>query len=238
MKMDGSVRVVPTPAARIRVGDSCARAGETAQFSVTLDLLSAQEIVGIQLDVTFDLATPIAEGSSGGPACRVDPTIGKEATAFVFQPMGCIPETNCTGVRAFVLSFTNQDPLPNGATLYTCDVNIPAGTVPGTYPLAASMQDASGPRGAPAAALASDGQLVVKQPPACPGDSNGDLVVGIAELIIGVNLLITDATADTCAAFDTDGSGKLTIAELIQGVNSALTGCSDAAANGELGLEP
>jgi hypothetical protein len=63
----------------------------------------------------------------------------------------------------------------------------------------------------------------------CPGDCLGDGMVGINELIQGVNIALGNAAASTCPAFDLDGNGQVSINELIAGVNSAQSGCPAAA---------
>ncbi len=59
----------------------------------------------------------------------------------------------------------------------------------------------------------------------CVGDCNGDGVVAINELIIGVNISLETQPVSACLAFDSNNSGAVEINELIQGVNSSLSGC-------------
>jgi hypothetical protein len=44
-------------------------------------------------------------------------------------------------------------------------------------------------------------------------------------LIVGVNIALGGVPAVACAAFDTNGDGKVSISELIAAVNAALNGC-------------
>ncbi len=60
--------------------------------------------------------------------------------------------------------------------------------------------------------------------PACTGDCNGDGVVAINELILGVNIALGAPVAG-CAAIDTNGDGEVAINELIAAVGRALSGC-------------
>jgi hypothetical protein len=60
---------------------------------------------------------------------------------------------------------------------------------------------------------------------ACPGDCDGDHHVSVAELIRGVNIALGHASLDSCAAFDSHGSGEVTIDDLVAGVSAALLGC-------------
>ncbi len=61
--------------------------------------------------------------------------------------------------------------------------------------------------------------------PGCVGDCNGDGMVLINELIIGVNIALNSQPVTACPAFDANHDGQVLINELIQGVNHALTGC-------------
>ena len=61
--------------------------------------------------------------------------------------------------------------------------------------------------------------------PSCVGDCNGDGMVLVNELIIGVNIALGSAALDECVAFDANGNGMVLINELISGVNNALAGC-------------
>lgn len=61
---------------------------------------------------------------------------------------------------------------------------------------------------------------------ACVGDCNGNNVVAINELIIGVNIALGNAVVGQCSSFDRNGNGAVAINELISGVNNALNGCA------------
>jgi hypothetical protein len=70
--------------------------------------------------------------------------------------------------------------------------------------------------------------LAVSAAPAqttCVGDCNGNNVVTINELILGVNIALGTTNLSQCPAFDPNGDGKVGINELITGVNNALNGC-------------
>jgi len=69
--------------------------------------------------------------------------------------------------------------------------------------------------------------LIASPPPAgaCVGDCNGDAVVLINELIMGVNVALGTAPVAACTAFDDDDNGEVRINELLLGVNRAADGC-------------
>lgn len=59
----------------------------------------------------------------------------------------------------------------------------------------------------------------------CVGDCNGDNMVEINELILGVNISLGSQPVSACPAFDCEHNGTVPINCLIQGVNNALNGC-------------
>jgi hypothetical protein len=65
------------------------------------------------------------------------------------------------------------------------------------------------------------------QPPVCAGDCNGNRMVSVDELVLGVSLLLVDASASACRAHDRDGDDRVQVAELVAAVRSALDGCPE-----------
>lgn len=59
----------------------------------------------------------------------------------------------------------------------------------------------------------------------CIGDCNGDNMVAINELIIGVNIALGSTPLSECPSFDADGNSEVGINELITAVNNALGTC-------------
>jgi len=59
----------------------------------------------------------------------------------------------------------------------------------------------------------------------CTGDCNGNHVVAINELVVGVNIALGAASVQTCTAADRDDDGAVSIAELVAAVTNALRGC-------------
>jgi uncharacterized repeat protein (TIGR03806 family) len=64
---------------------------------------------------------------------------------------------------------------------------------------------------------------------ACVGDCNGDGVLQINELIVGVNLALGSGSLSACQTFDRNGDGQVSIDELLAAVNDAARGCVSAA---------
>jgi hypothetical protein len=95
--------------------------------------------------VTFDsVNTPVARNTNGSPKCTVNAAIQKSAT-FSFLPTGCSGSA-CNQVRANIYGSTA--PIANGATLYSCTVNVAATAPTRDYQLSVEGVVARGPNGA------------------------------------------------------------------------------------------
>jgi hypothetical protein len=208
----------------ITVASVFAGAGQRIAVPVRLDVLdpSGAGVAGTQNDIGFDPQTAIAGTAEATPDCTVDSAIDKNGTTFQFLPNDCTPAVDCTGVRAFVLSLDNVDPIPDGAALYECAVQVDADAEPGTHVLRNRNAAAADAAGADLATAAHDGAVTV----VCAGDCNGDGLVGISELLRGVNISLANSALDSCPLFDLDRSGDVAISEIILAVGSALAGCS------------
>jgi hypothetical protein len=66
----------------------------------------------------------------------------------------------------------------------------------------------------------------------CVGDCDGDGMVAINELILGVNIALGLQPVSACPAFE-NAQGQVDIAQLIKGVNNALNGCPATPTPGE-----
>jgi hypothetical protein len=167
--LDGIISIVPRPTPTIgptpppevflRLGTVSGQRGERVALTVHLDA-RGHDIAGVQNDIDFDPEVAIRTLSDGRPDCSVNPSIGKSATAFAFQPAGCAG-TQCAQVRALVLSLENTDPIPDGALLYTCQIDIAPTAVTGAHPLGSSNVGASTPDGDPIPAGAVGGSITV-----------------------------------------------------------------------------
>lgn len=58
----------------------------------------------------------------------------------------------------------------------------------------------------------------------CVGDCNGQGIVTVSEVILGVNISLGVQPATACEAF-ANADGVVTISQLVQAVNNALNGC-------------
>jgi hypothetical protein len=135
----------------------------TYTLTVTL-IANGTSVASTQNSITFDSTnTPIPRNSvTGLPSCFNNSAIQKEATTFSFLPAGCTG-TACTKVMAIVKSNVNTTPIPDGATLYTCNVSPSWGTAPAhDYMFTVGDVSATDPSGQPlVGADGRDGELDV-----------------------------------------------------------------------------
>lgn len=218
----------PHPVAEVRIGSATGMPGAIVPVELRLAVLDeAAALAGVQADFTFEPATPVAARNNGTPDCVLGAAISQGVESFAFQPQGCTPGVDCSGVRAIVLSLSDDEPIPDGALLYTCNIAIGAAAAAGAYPLVAGPMLGSDLAAGPLLVLGIDGAVIVAEPPAppCPGDCDGSGAVSINELLLGVNILLGNTPVEACTAVDGDASGTVTVSELIQAVNVALGAC-------------
>ena len=60
----------------------------------------------------------------------------------------------------------------------------------------------------------------------CAGDCDGDSMVAIDELLLGVAIALDGRPIDACPVFAND-QGRIDIAQLVKGVRNALNGCGN-----------
>lgn len=156
---DGAITVGQPGQATIVVGTATGAAGDFVPLEVSLQ--TAVEVARLQNDISFPPQAAIAAGENGKPLCTVNPDIHKDGTSFAFMPVDCTPGTDCTSVRALVLSLAAQDPIPDGSVLYTCTVAIAEDAADATYPLTCSNASAQDPSGAPVGTNCTNGSAVV-----------------------------------------------------------------------------
>jgi hypothetical protein len=156
---DGTITVAVAAEATIVIGSVTGAAGSFVPLDVTLQ--TAVEVAGTQNDITFPSVAGVAAGSDGSPLCSVNPDIDKGDTSFAFQPPGCTPGTDCTAVRALVLSISNVKAIPNGSVLYTCTIAVSESAANGTYPLVCSNAGATDPGGNALVTACVDGSVIV-----------------------------------------------------------------------------
>lgn len=185
----------PARGVTIEVGSDTVPAGETVTIEVKLNTMG-QSVAGTDNRIAFDPATPIV-------ACRRNPAIRKELTSFVFSPDDCRRADQpsdarpaCEEVRALVLSFGTQSAIPNGAVLYSCDVQVAADAPLMTFPLPCSDAASGTPGGQPLTTDCTPGEIVVEAASGGGGGGGGGCSVvapasnGFAWMLLGPAALI------------------------------------------------
>jgi hypothetical protein len=177
--------------------------------------------------------------ATGVPQCTGSPTLNKDVVfSFVPADPPCTPGEDCTGIKAIVVRIcepgtedcrceeggpcTSLDPIPDGATLYTCTVAIDDEVVPPTtFPLDCSEARASDPDGnllddpdgdGEADTTCDDGIVDVREPSTCCGDQDGNETVSAAEASRAV-LAFGRRDPSINPAADCDSSGSVSAAE-------------------------
>jgi hypothetical protein len=135
----------------VRLGSASAPPGGTGAFEVTLRVpfcddgitdgvtdgvtdggdCTEVEVLAVEVQFLFDPRAPVAAAVTGQPDCSVNPEIGRNDSSFVFTPEGCAAGEDCLGVAALIADRENLEPIPDGATLFTCRVLVSLETEPG-----------------------------------------------------------------------------------------------------------
>ena len=110
-----------------------------------------------------------------GPACTTTLTNKNALFSFlktagcdnVATMCACTPGTDCTAMRALIAGLDQPDntAIPDGSTLYTCTVLIPAATANGNYPLTISNVQAADTNAAAVTATGVSAQVTVGPQP-------------------------------------------------------------------------
>jgi hypothetical protein len=212
----------------IAIQEGYAPAGSRSEFGVIVHT-AGQRVAAAQVDIGLNPAIPVVVTRAGRPNCIVNPEIHKEASLFSFQPPLCTPPVDCVAMRAIVLATDNTDPIPDGAPLFTCRIEVPADTAAGHYALPCRSARSSDARGTPLLTVCSPGTVVVGTAAECTGDCSGDGTVTVDELVLGVCIASGECVLDSCPVFDINDSHTVTVDELVAGVNNALNGCASSA---------
>jgi acyl-CoA reductase-like NAD-dependent aldehyde dehydrogenase len=137
--------------------------GTRVPFSVVVGT-GGLPVAGIQNDIAYSSVTPIAATSAGKPDCTVNPNIsgaGRMTLSAAFRPSGCTG-AKCTSARLILVpEGMNVFDIPDGATLYTCRINIAPTAALGTYPIVVSEPGASNQAGLQLAAVGVNGSVSV-----------------------------------------------------------------------------
>jgi hypothetical protein len=134
--------------------------GDSVDMAVYLHT-TGNEIAGIQIQVRALAPLTIAISDTGRPDCWRNTDLNKDYTVYAFPNRAA---GDWTYMRAIVVSLTNLDPIPDGALLFTCRVDIAADAEPGAYQLTADRMEGSTSVGVAIEAVGSGGTVSVADP--------------------------------------------------------------------------
>jgi hypothetical protein len=172
---------VAAAAVTVAVGSAAGTPGQMVELGATLSADAQEPVAGVENDLNFAPAAPVAVAADGRPDCSPNPAIRKGATAFSFRPIGCDPQAGqCTAVHALVVAVDNVDPIPSGAVLYQCRVGISEQAQPGGYPLAVTNALYAPPSGGDRTAQGNDGVVTAlgNSMPSSSGHAGGGCQIG------------------------------------------------------------
>jgi len=146
----------------VRMAEVAGQAGDVVEIVAALEAGGAS-VAGTQNDLEVRAPLSVARRANGRPDCDAEPSIDKQGTAF---SVAACDLGACERLRALVLALDNLDPIPDGAVLYRCRVEIDAAAESGVYPLAVINVGASDPQGNALPATGIAGSVSVGGPPA------------------------------------------------------------------------
>lgn len=140
----------------------------------------------------------------------------------------CTPASRCEVVNA---SGVLRGLCLLGVPLVGTPTATSAPATPTAPPIATATATTTAPPIATATATTTATATVAMATPTspphiCTGDCNGDGMVTVNELILGVNIAFGTVPVSRCAPFDADANGLIEVNELIAGVNALLSGCA------------
>lgn len=222
----------------IEIGDASGPANGAALVAV--GLMTGTAVAGTENEIATTAEVQVAFNDVGEPDCIVDPSIGKDGF-FAFQPTGCTPGDDCSSIKAIIIGIFestqeecdadpancyNLDPIPDGSTLYTC--NLELGNADGTVPLVCANPDSSDPDGVPLPTTCTDGEVtIVPDGNACVGDCNGNGVVTLGEVQTALDIFFDEDLIDECRAADANGNGSVTLGEVQASLDNFFDDCPE-----------
>lgn len=210
----------------VEIGSATGTQGRSVTVGVLLHSMG-QGVGGVLSDIAFGDDAPIAARDDGSPDCTLSTQLDADA-AFSFEPVGCTPGVDCDGVSAFVMA-AEDEKLPDGVDLFTCDVALSADAQLSRYDLVCAHAEADDVSGDLLATTCTNGVIIVKPGSGCDGDCNDDGQVTVVELLHGVQIALGHATVEGCHNVDRNGDAVVRVDELLAAVNQAGQVCSASA---------
>ncbi len=201
---DGSCRAA-------RAGSACGDDGNLC----TVDACTAGGtcIHPLTADATCDDTTCVCDNDS--LFCNGKVQCARNGGLCVALPAPCAEDDTCDEANDTCLT-------PFGTATPALDTPTPTSTPT----LGAATPTATLGAATPTATLGAGTPTATAVGQACTGDCNGDGMVVINELVLGVNITLGQQPVSACPAFDANRDGSLVINELVAGVSRLLGGCA------------
>jgi len=143
----------------LEVGSATIGAGGSGTVDIVLNA-GSNEVAGTENELDWDTAA-IQVGD-----CTVNEAIDKTLQK-TFRPTdpACTPGEDCESFKGIIINFSDLSPIADGATLYTCNVNVAADAAPGEYGVNCTLPGSSDPDGNSFDTACNSGTIVVPEEP-------------------------------------------------------------------------
>jgi hypothetical protein len=127
---------------RVEFGRAAGPPGARVTVAATLRT-DGEELAGIRIGIESGVAVAIASRADGGrPDCTLNPALrpGDAGAFFNWTTDGTCPGADCRVIADVLVS---RGSLPDGAELFSCAIDIPAGAADGDHPLGCDVIETS-----------------------------------------------------------------------------------------------
>jgi hypothetical protein len=201
----GRLTVTNTILANSISGGNCA--GTITDGGRNIDDGTTCGFAGTSLSDTNPMLDPAGLADNGGPTQTIALLPGSAAIGAGDPEVCANPPVNGVDQRGYARP---------GAGYPNCSIGAYEDNSFGPPPVSVTPTPTATP--SPTATATTTGG------PSCTGDCDGDGMVAINELTLGVNLALGMQPEPPCTAF-ASADGVVDIAQLVKGVNNALNGC-------------
>jgi hypothetical protein len=201
----------------IVVGEAAGYPGSEVRIPISVKA-SGNQVVAVNIDVAIGDGVSVVYDSETGAKCETAlKGLDNVGALYRLMPPGCAPHARCDGLASVV---TTAGLGPIDGLAYTCSLKISTDALAGRRSVECLRSEAADSFGSGLAVECASGVVSVVS---CLGDCSFDDVVDIAELVDGVSSAVTGRVP--CAAWDSDGDGRIPISDLVFGVTNSLEGC-------------
>lgn len=199
----------------VRLQNAVALPGQIVELAVLLETAD-YEVEATQVEIETDSAFKILAAGRGA-SCKVVQDLPTVTQVFAFEPSGCLPDSTCSFVRAFITAGSLQQ----DGDLFRCDsmINLPPDAAPGRISVVCSLATTADPSAVALPTTCTDGSVTVTT---VVGDCNGDGRATIDEIIRSVRIALSDEPLRACPPSDADLSGVVEVSDLVRMISDTL----------------